>query len=53
VDELRILVFPFAFGEGPRLFERMGVHTLKLLDTKIFESGVIALRYEPRPAASK
>jgi dihydrofolate reductase len=53
VDELRILVFPFAFGEGPRLFERMGVHTLKLLDTKIFESGVVALRYEPRADAKK
>ena len=53
VDELRILVFPFAFGEGPRLFERMGVHTLKLLDTKIFESGVVALHYEPRLDANK
>jgi dihydrofolate reductase len=48
VDELRILVFPFAFGQGPRVFERMGVHTLKLLDTKTFDSGVVALRYEPR-----
>jgi dihydrofolate reductase len=48
VDELRILVFPFAFGEGPRIFERMGVHTLKLSDTKTFDSGVVALRYEPR-----
>ena len=47
VDELRILVFPFAFGEGPRIFERMGVHTLKLLDTKTFTSGAVALRYRP------
>lgn len=47
VDELRILVFPFVFGEGPRIFERMGVHTLKLLDTKTFSSGVVALRYQP------
>jgi dihydrofolate reductase len=46
VDELRILVFPFVFGEGPRIFERMGVHTLKLLDTKTFSSGVVALRYQ-------
>jgi dihydrofolate reductase len=52
VDELRILVFPFAFGKGLRFFEQMGVHTLKLLDTKIFESGVVALRYEPRRDAS-
>jgi dihydrofolate reductase len=47
VDEFRILVFPFAFGEGPRIFERMGVTTLKLLDTKTFSSGVVALQYQP------
>ena len=48
VDELRILVFPFAFGEGPRIFEHMGVHTLKLLDTKTFSSGVVTLHYQPQ-----
>jgi dihydrofolate reductase len=47
VDELRVLVFPFAFGEGARIFERMGVTTLKLLDSKTFTSGVVALRYQP------
>ena len=47
VDELRILVFPFAFGEGPRIFDQMGVNTLKLLDTKTFSSGVVALTYQP------
>jgi dihydrofolate reductase len=52
VDDLRLLVFPFVFGEGPRIFEHMEVHTLKLLDTKTFESGVVALRYQPRSAAS-
>ena len=48
VDEFRILVYPFAFGGGPRIFERMGVHTLKLLDTKTFSSGVVALHYQPQ-----
>jgi dihydrofolate reductase len=48
VDELRVLVFPFAFGEGPRIFDHMGVTTLKLLDTKTFSSGVVALRYQPQ-----
>jgi dihydrofolate reductase len=48
VDEFRILVYPFAFGEGPRIFERMGVNTMKLLDTRTFSSGVIALRYQPQ-----
>jgi dihydrofolate reductase len=47
VDEFRILVFPFAFGEGPRIFDRMGVNTLKLLGTKTFSSGVVALQYQP------
>jgi dihydrofolate reductase len=49
VDELRILVFPFAFGEGQRIFEHMGVNTLKLLDTRTFTSGVVALHYQPQP----
>jgi dihydrofolate reductase len=48
VDELRILVYPFAFGQGPRIFEQMGVNTLKLLDTKTFTSGVVALHYQPQ-----
>lgn len=52
VDDLCILVFPFVFGEGPRIFERMDVHTLELLDTKTFDSGVVALRYQPRTSAS-
>jgi dihydrofolate reductase len=51
VDELRILVFPFAFGEGLRIFEHMGVNTLKLLETKTFSSGVVALHYQPQPSA--
>jgi dihydrofolate reductase len=49
VDELHVLVYPFAFGEGPRIFEHMGVNMLKLLDTKRFGSGVVALSYQPQP----
>ena len=48
VDEIRLLVYPFAFGEGPRIFEHMGINTLKLLDSKTFSSGVLALRYQPQ-----
>jgi dihydrofolate reductase len=51
VDEFRILVYPFTFGEGPRIFEHMGVNMLKLLDTKTFRSGVVALHYQPQPSA--
>jgi dihydrofolate reductase len=51
VDEFRILVFPFTFGEGPRIFEHMSVNTMKLLDTKTFSSGVVAHRYQPEKSA--
>jgi dihydrofolate reductase len=51
VDELRVLVFPFAFGDGPRVFEHTGINTLKLLDTKTFSTGVVALHYRPQKPA--
>jgi dihydrofolate reductase len=46
VDELHLLVFPFAFGAGPHIFDGMGIHTFKLVDTKLFSSGAIALIYQ-------
>jgi dihydrofolate reductase len=48
VDQLSILVFPFTFGEGSRMFDRMGLNTLKLLESRTFSSGVVALHYEPQ-----
>jgi dihydrofolate reductase len=49
VDELRVLVYPFAYGgDVPRLFERMGLQALRLLDTHTFSSGVVALHYQPQ-----
>ena len=48
VDELRLLIYPFTFGEEPRIFEHMGIHTLKLLETRTFSSGVVALHYQPQ-----
>jgi len=47
VDEFRMLVYPFTFGEGPRVFEHMGVNTLKLIETRTFSSGVVLLSYRP------
>jgi dihydrofolate reductase len=47
VDEFHILMFPFTFGEGPRIFDQMGIDTLKLLETRTFSSGVVALHYKP------
>jgi dihydrofolate reductase len=48
VDEFRFIVFPFTFGEGPRIFEHMGINKLELLETKKFDSGAIALHYRPQ-----
>ena len=47
VDEIRLLVFPFTFGEGPRFFENIDTTTLKLLETRTFSTGVVALHYQP------
>lgn len=47
VDEIRILVNPFTFGEGPYIFEHMGINALKLLESRTFKSGTVALHYQP------
>ena len=47
VDELRFLVYPFVLGNGQRIFENIAQTTLKLLDTKTFSTGAIALIYQP------
>ena len=51
VDEIRILVLPFTYGAGPRIFDHMSVHTMKLLEAKTFSSGAVALRYQPSTTA--
>jgi len=48
VDELRLVVFPFVCGRGPRVFENFDTISLKLLETKTFSSGAIAHHYQPR-----
>jgi dihydrofolate reductase len=46
IDEVRMLVHPIAVGTGKRLFEGTGEPiALKLVDTKSFDSGVVALTY--------
>ena len=52
IDEYRININPTILGEGKALFA--GVtrsFPLKLLASKIFQSGVVALRYEPDRSA--
>ncbi len=48
VDEYRFVVSPIFAGEGRRLLEGVNLSEklrLKLVDTKIFKSGSVALRY--------
>ena len=52
IDELRLVMFPFTFGDGPHVFENMGTNKFKLLSTKSFASGAIALHYQPLKAGS-
>lgn len=48
VDEYRFVVGPIVAGEGRRLLEGVSLSEklqLKLVDTKVFKSGCVALRY--------
>jgi dihydrofolate reductase len=46
VDEFRLLVYPVVLGSGKRLFGDARNATLRLMETKIFSSGVVLLRYQ-------
>jgi dihydrofolate reductase len=45
IDEYQLLVYPVALGSGRRLFGDRA--NLRLVGTKPFSSGVVALQYEP------
>ena len=48
IDEYHILVHPIIAGECRRLFEGINLQEklqLKLVETKVFKSGTVALRY--------
>jgi dihydrofolate reductase len=48
VDEYRLMVHPVVLGGGKRLFQdEISKTVLKLIDTKVFSSGVVVLSYEP------
>jgi dihydrofolate reductase len=47
VDRYRLLVYPLVLGKGKRLFQEGTTATLKLVETRSFGSGVVALIYEP------
>jgi dihydrofolate reductase len=48
IDELHFLVFPVLIGSGGRIFEKVDKTGLKLLETKTFDTGVVALHYQPQ-----
>jgi dihydrofolate reductase len=45
VDEYRFVVSPIIVGEGRRLLEGVSRLQLKLVDSEVFQSGCVALRY--------
>lgn len=52
IDEYRIIVHPLIVGEGRRLFEGINLQEnlqLKLIDSTVFKSGTVALRYVKNP----
>lgn len=46
IDEYHFVVHPIIAGKGPRLFESGGEHLLKLVGSKTFGSGAVALHYK-------
>jgi len=46
IDEFHFVVHPVIAGEGPRLFDSVKNLTLKLIGSRIFRSGVVALHYQ-------
>jgi dihydrofolate reductase len=51
IDEYRLLVYPVVLGKGQRLFDDESKVDLKLVETKVFSSGVVALIYQPEREA--
>jgi dihydrofolate reductase len=46
IDEYHFVVHPIIVGKGPRLFESVENLALRLVGSKTFRSGVVALHYE-------
>jgi len=53
LDELVILLYPVVLGEGKRLFDGIKKSDLKLVESKPFSSGVVALKYKPTKKEEK
>jgi dihydrofolate reductase len=47
IDEYRLLIYPVVLGKGQRLFESENSANLKLVNSKVTSTGVVAAVYEP------
>lgn len=47
IDEFRVLVYPVAVAAGQHIFENIEKTPMKLLESKTFSTGVVALHYQP------
>ncbi len=46
IDEFQLQVYPIVLGSGMRLFDGVDMTALKLVDSRTFKSGAIALTYQ-------
>ncbi len=51
IDEYRLMIFPLVLGIGKRLFADGSRVTLKLVESRTFQSGVVVLTYQPEGKA--
>ena len=48
IDEYRLMIYPVVLGGGKRLFnDGIAPAQLKLVESKVFSSGLVALTYQP------
>lgn len=48
IDEIRLQVHPVVIGKGIYIFEGVDKSTFKLVNSKTFSKGVLALTYQPK-----
>ena len=52
IDDYRLMFYPLVLGQGKRLFEQVDApKTLKLVETRAFDSGIVVLTYQPAQGA--